>query len=99
MNKILSLCAAGSAALLLSACSSHPDRCIDDLECGTGAYSEERTVASGSNETYKVSNPVNEAAMPAPAYEPEPAPVIEPAVINEPVQGTADTMFDERLTK
>lgn len=99
MKKILTLCAAGSAALLLSACSSHPDRCIDDLDCGTGAYSEERTVESASNETFKVSAPVNEAAAPTPAFEPEPAPALEPSVIDEPVQGTADVMFDERLTK
>lgn len=98
MRKILTLSAVAAAALSVSACSS-PDKCIDDLDCGTGAYSEERTVKVSASDTYKVSAPIDESAMPEPTPEPEPAPAPAPVEANEPIQGTADTMFDSRLTK
>lgn len=96
MRKILTLGALAATALSLAACAG-PDKCIDDLDCGIGAYSEERTVAASNGEAFKHSSPVDESAIPEPSPEPEPAPA--PAPVNESVQGTADTMFDSRLTK
>lgn len=105
MKKILTLSALAATAISLTACAG-PDKCIDDLDCGVGAYSEERTVLPMSMDTYKHSTPVDESPMAEPSYEaaapaPAPAPAPEPVMeeINEPVQGTADAMFDERLTK
>lgn len=104
MRKILSLSAAAGLALSLAACTSGPDKCIDDLDCGTHAYSEERTYKPVGDEAYKVSNPVNEAPMAEPKFEPTPppAPAPEPEPMREdmkPIEGSADQMFDERLTK
>lgn len=96
MRKILTLGALAAATVSLAACAG-PDKCIDDLDCGIGPYTEERTVSASSSETFKHSTPVDESAIPEPSPEPDPAPA--PAPVSEPVQGTADTMFDSRLTK
>lgn len=98
MKKILTLSAAGLLALSAAACTS-PDDCIDDLECGTAPYSEERTYSA----------PVREESMSEPRYsaseeetmlEPlEPMEPMAPPPVEEPVQGTAEPMFDSRLTK
>lgn len=98
MKNILSLGTVCALTISLSACTS-PDRCIKDLDCGVGAYSEERTVGGYEPKTMKTS-PVKEAPVMEAKTEmmedKAPAPA---APVEEPVQGTADAMFDERLTK
>lgn len=94
MKNILSFGAVCALTLSVAACASNPDRCIDDLDCGVGAYSEERTVGGYEQKPMKKSSIKEETPMA------EKAPVMEKeVVVQEPIKGTADAMFDERLVK
>ena len=109
MKNILNFSALGVLGLLVVGCTTHPDRCIDELDCGQGAYSEERTVRAIDDEAYKVSDQMSEAPAEAPVYEPEPVveaqPEPEPVATTEPkakmdpIASRGDRIFDERLTK
>ncbi|MEM6781609.1 MAG: hypothetical protein AAF569_07075 [Pseudomonadota bacterium] len=102
MNKFSTIAIVGFASILVSACGSVPECTSDELEnCGRGsAYAEERTVLFERPEPAPVV--VETPPAPAPTPEPAPAPAViepEPEPIIEPVQGTAQPVFDERLTK
>ncbi len=93
--------------IILSGCSSLPETCTEQLDCGYGAYSEERTVLfEGPKTPAPVVEEVKEEVVKAPepvkpTPAPEPAPIIEPepAPVMEPIESKADKVFDERLHK
>ena len=102
MRKLLSLCAVGSIAFL-AACASNPQETPYEQ---TEAY---KNHLAGSADTFKVSRRLENGAPArptqieaAPEAEPMPAPAVEETVREDsvqPVTGSADAIFDDRLRK
>ncbi len=73
-------------AIALSACADVPPCASSNLDCNTGAYSEERTYRDNTGTTSNINHaPAKPAPAPAPVQVSEPVTEVKPAPAPEPV--------------